>query len=141
MAGNGPPPAEHRRRRNADTYADVAVKVKAGDATVRGPRLTGRYLAATREWYETWRRAPQAAAFVDTDWRRLLMLAPLVDAYFRRPHHLTLGEIRQNESLLGATHVDRLKARIKVELPAEDKDTAPSAGVTAINDYRSRIAG
>jgi hypothetical protein len=31
---------------------------------------------------------------------------------------MKLAEIRQNESLLGATHVDRLKARIKVEAEA-----------------------
>jgi len=43
----------------------------------------------------------------------------------------------QNEGLLGATHVDRLKARIKVESqPQEVPD-----GVPSIDEYRERLAG
>src|SRR5689334_12625653 len=117
MAGNGPPPAAHRRRTNPDTYADVKAVVVVDD-TLRGPALTGSWSQQTREWYDTWRWSPQAAVFVATDWSRLRMLVPLVEKYFRNPHHMTLAEIRQNESLLGATHVDRLKARIKVEREA-----------------------
>jgi hypothetical protein len=41
---------------------------------------------------------------------------------------MKLAEIRQNESLLGATHTDRLKARIKVEQPAEADDSGRRDG-------------
>lgn len=137
MAGNGPPPAERRRRNNADTYADVQATIRS-TSEVRGPELTGRWLAATKRWYETWRRAPQAEVFLATDWQRLQMMLPLVDDYFARPHHLKLAEIRLNESLLGATHVDRLRGRIKVETKPE---TVAAPGVTALDDYRSRLTG
>jgi hypothetical protein len=137
MAGNGPPPAENRRRRNADTYSEGQVVIAAPTVVeVRGPACaSGTWLPATKEWYETWRRAPQAVVFVDTDWQRLRMLLPLVDRYYRRPSPIA----RLNESLLGATHVDRLKARIKVELAA----TTPAvpAGVTALDEYRDRLTG
>jgi hypothetical protein len=137
MAGNGPPPKERRRRQNADTYADVQVTVSPDD-TLRGPELRGRWRTGTTQWYETWRRSPQAAAFVDTDWMRLRMLAALVDDYFGQPHHLKLAEIRLNESLLGATHVDRLKARMKIEPPAPAE---VPVGVTALDEYRNRLSG
>ncbi|WP_182884446.1 hypothetical protein [Microbispora sp. H10885] len=36
----------------------------------------------------------------------------MVEAYFRRPGHNALAEIRQNESLLGATVTDRMRLRM-----------------------------
>jgi hypothetical protein len=135
MAGNGPAPNPNRRRRNADVYSGSQTVV-TDDGELRGPALTGTWSEHVRSWYDTWRRSPQAAVFTATDWMRLRMLAPLVDDYLERPHHMKLAEIRQNESLLGATHTDRLKARIKVEQPAEAE--AP-AGVTALDDYRRAL--
>jgi hypothetical protein len=135
MAGNGPAPKENRRRRNADVYGS-AQTVVSDDGKLRGPALTGVWSEQVRSWYDNWRRSPQAAAFVATDWMRLRMLAPLVESYLLSPHHMKLAEIRQNESLLGATLTDRLKARIKVEQPAEAEIPA---GVTALDDYRRAL--
>ena len=137
MAGNGPAPAEKRRRTNRDTYADVQAQI-VDEPVLRGPALVGAFSPETREWYDCWRYSPQAAVFLMTDWQRLKLLARLVDRYFERPNQLALAEIRQNESLLGATHVDRLKARMKVEQPPAAE---PPAGVTAIDDYRNRLSG
>lgn len=136
MAGNGPAPKESRRRRNADTYSGSGTVV-ADDGQLRGPALEGGWSERARSWYDTWRRSPQAAVFVATDWMRLRMLVPLVESYLEAPHHMKLAEIRQNESLLGATHTDRLKARIKVERPSAAAE-AP-AGVTALDDYRRAL--
>lgn len=114
MAGYGPPPAENRRRTNADRYEGQEVTVEA-TGTAQAPPLPGRHPKAVQDWYATWASSPQAQAFTVTDWQRLHMLAPLVAAYFKRPDKALMSEIRLNESLLGATHVDRLRARIKVE--------------------------
>lgn len=102
------------------------------------------YSDATRDWYQTWCDSPQASLFTSTDWQRLQMLAILVERYYlaalhpaTKLHGLTtaFAEIRQNEALLGATHVDRLKGRIKIA--TEEQITAVPAGVTALNDYRN----
>lgn len=137
MPGVGAPPNPNRRRRNADTYADVQRTVNP-DNRVRGPGLMGDYSPQTKQWHETWRRAPQAQAFQVTDWQRLAMLAPLVDAYWARPSASLLGEIRLSESLLGATFADRLRARIKVEdgKPAEPRS---AAGVASLEERRRRV--
>jgi hypothetical protein len=143
MAGSGPPPSENRRRRNADTYGDVKTRLVVDDE-LRGPELKGgpgpgrRWKTGTREWWDTWRRSPQAAAFLETDWQRLRLLANLVDQYLGKPHHMALAEIRLNESLVGATVVDRLKARMKVEQAQPEGDKTQ---VTALDDYRNRISG
>ncbi|WP_329520521.1 phage terminase small subunit [Spirillospora sp. NBC_01491] len=137
MAVPGPPPAEAKRRRNADTYEGHEVTVTE-DAPVDAPELpyAGKYSQATCDWYATWCRSPQAATFTTTDWQRLHMIAPLVNAYWVEPSTKVMAEIRLNESLLGATHVDRLRARIKVEKPTAS-DAAPS-GVADMRAARRR---
>lgn len=141
LAGVGPPPKENKRRRNADTYADVQAKL-TDDGEVRGPELPDAeaYLPQVRSWYETWRRSPQAETFVNTDWQRLQFLAPLVQRYWLAPHHLVMAEIRQSESLLGATFTDRLRARMKIDREPEKNAKTP-AGVAAMADYRKKLTG
>jgi len=126
MAGTGRPPAENKRRRNADLYEGLEVTVTA--ASSNAPKLPGAsgYSRQTQAWYATWATAPQSQAFVVTDWQRLHMLAPLVDRYFLAPDKGLMAEIRLNEALLGATHVDRLRARIKVA--GESAPTEPTEG-------------
>lgn len=137
MGGMGPPPAEKKRHRNKDTFAEGAVTVPA-DAEVDAPELPGweEYSTATLRWYNTWCSAPQAATFTATDWQRLHMLAPLVEEYFAGPSTKLMAEIRISESLLGATHVDRMRGRIKVEAP-KPKD-GPPAGVADMRDARRK---
>lgn len=143
QGGRGPAPAENKRRRNRDQYEGEKVTVPA-DADVDAPKLPNakKYLPATREWYATWCRSPQAATFTATDWQRLHMLAPIVDAYWQEPSTKLFAEIRQNESLLGATHADRLRARITVD---QSQKKTPEASGTAskdvprLDDRRRRI--
>ncbi|MPZ84009.1 MAG: hypothetical protein GEV28_27895 [Actinophytocola sp.] len=74
------------------------------------------------------------------------MLAPLVDQYFNEPRKDLLAEIRLNEGLLGATHVDRLRARITITPPASQSIEADSAAgdtpeVARLDERRRRLGG
>ena len=145
MAGYGPAQNPKRRRRNADTFAAGQVTVSA-DGKADAPKLpaASTYSRFTRAWYRTWCESPQAQAFVSTDWQRLHMLAPLVDLYFAEPRQALLSEIRLNESLLGATHVDRLRARITItpaQDTAESADPAEAAEVARLDERRRRLLG
>lgn len=137
MGGMGPPPAEKKRHRNKDTFTEGTVTVSA-DAPVEAPELPDfeDYSTAVLRWYNTWASSPQAALFTPTDWQRLHMLAPLVQEYFAKPSTKLMSEIRLNESLLGATHLDRLRGRIKIETskPAQGQP----AGVADMTEARRK---
>jgi hypothetical protein len=139
MSGYGPPPAENKRHRNKDTFEGHEVTVTEGQQ-IDAPELpfSGRYSQATCDWYGTWCRSPQAGTFTPTDWQRLHMIAPLVNEYWVEPSPKLMAEIRLNESLLGATHVDRLRGRIKVEKPRPDSGSGSAAGVADMNQARRK---
>ncbi|WP_199552797.1 hypothetical protein [Streptomyces sp. N35] len=138
MAGFGPPPSQNKRRRNKDTYEAESMSVPA-EGAFDAPDLpqAEAYSSQTLAWYATWQQAPQAAVFTVTDWQRLHMLALLVEAYWAEPSTKLLSEIRLNESLLGATHVDRMRGRIKLEQP---KATVHPAGVADLTARRRKVS-
>ncbi|GAB1641752.1 hypothetical protein [Krasilnikovia sp. MM14-A1259] len=138
---HSPKADDQRRRRNAPTHAEM---VLLRDGQLRGPELTELtsrpFGDDTLAWFDDWRRSPQAAVFELTDWRRLALLAPIVESYLRRPSAAALSEIRMNEERLGATVVDRMRARMRIE----DSDETP-APVLRLADarkgLRDRLAG
>ncbi|MDG4792690.1 hypothetical protein [Micromonospora sp. WMMD1082] len=139
---HAPKPEGQRRRRNAPTHGETVLP--ADDGTLRGPELAeltaGReFRAETVAWFDDWRRSPQAAIFERTDWRRLATLAPIVDAYWRRPSAAALSEIRMNEERLGATVVDRMRARMRIESDAEAAEGDLPAGVTSLTERRAGL--
>lgn len=117
-----------RRRTNAPTHGE---QVFTADDEVRGPELAGQYGPEALASHSTWRRSPQAQLFEETDWSRLALLAPIVGGYFRRPSAAALSEIRMNEERLGATVVDRVRARIRIISP--ETGEAPSSGAVGSN--------
>lgn len=136
----GPPPSEHKRRRNADPYAGLHSTV-VDDGELTGPGLEGSsWSAAARSYWEIWRRSPMAKAFLETDWARLRMVLLLVEDYLKHPTAQKLTAIQSNEAALGATVADRLRIRMRVVKVAEEAEEPP-AGVTALDEYRKSLAG
>ncbi|MGW3072726.1 phage terminase small subunit [Kitasatospora sp. NPDC001132] len=151
MAGFGPPPKENRRRRNADTFAAEPEAAPIDAATAPPLPTPKRWLKVTRDWWETWAASGQSAHFTATDWQRLLALLPLVDSYHRltssanaedtrkmRAALEIMKEIRQNESGLGALHVDRLRGRM-TSTAQTTKNDGPSAELYDLSAYSSLV--
>lgn len=140
MAGRGPAPkpSEQRRRRNAETVSGTHL---IDDGFELGPSIeqaTGKqiWIPQVLAWWKTWQTSPQAKSFIATDWQRLAFLAPLVELYWQEPDKNLLSEIRLNEERLGATVVDRQRARMTIEESKEQAQVISIAGSAA----RERIA-
>jgi hypothetical protein len=130
---------ENGRNRNGTPHAS---KSYARDTGPHGPTLAEATLREgwppfVERWWDVWRNAPQAIDFEETDWLRLALLAPVYEAHLARPSAAALAEIRMNEERLGATVVDRMRARMTIE-PREDAD-APVAAVTPIGRKRGDV--
>src|SRR4051794_32268397 len=117
MAGRGPAPGanprrkskEQRRRRNKEPELEqlepdltkapkLPKSYRARVMTDDGPVVQQvQYLKETRDWYADWANSAMAKAgkLSRVHWRRLLMLAPTVDRYYRDPGNVkALTEVR-----------------------------------------------
>jgi hypothetical protein len=65
---------------------------------------------------------------------RLGLLASTVEAYVKRNSSAALSEIRMNEERLGATVVDRMRARMKIERRDDEGDVAPVVSIVQTRD-------
>lgn len=124
MAGRGPAPKDpsQRRRRNADPVPKTTLP--AGDSDeLHGPDLpTGiEWPQPTRQWWETWRRSPQAASFTSTDWDFLSDTA-LLHARFWEGDSKAAAELRLRVAKFGATPEDRARLRMQIEDPPEKSE-------------------
>ena len=141
MAGRGAPPKpdDERARRNA-TVPMTAVEP---DAELRGPELpetAADWPARTRQWWDTWRKSPQAQTFTDTDWDFLLDTT-MIHAEFVTGAVSLAGELRLRVAKFGATPEDRMRLRLSVKpAAAGGPGVAPAAPRAAESpDRRERL--
>lgn len=127
-------PDDQRRRRNKPAHDS---KVYEDDGSAYGPtlaELTGRsWRGEVEAWFEDWRHMPQARDFERTDWRRLALIAPLVEKMIDNPGAAAMSEIRMNEERLGATVTDRMRARMVISRDSDDEEGGGLASVTSID--------
>lgn len=145
MAGIGPPPKQGEKLGHSTSPLDLdnmQTIFSGASSAPPSPPKRSTWHPMTERWWATWTDCPQAATFTQTDWNRLLMISHLVDRYNEMMEDpdcninaalKLMCEVRQNETLLGATHLDRLRGRVKIEKPEKSKDE----GQAALADYQN----
>jgi len=124
MAGRGPAPKDPGARVRRNLSEPLAIV--QSDGVIHGPELPdGRdWPDATRDWWKTWRTAPQASTFTDTDWSFLLDTAVLHMAFWDGDRAVA-GELRLRAAKFGATPEDRARLKIAVGDPKSEDNRAP----------------
>jgi len=147
MAGRGPLQKEtHQRERDTRRRQSDAVMLTR-DGVLRGPDFPYDVVPephpATLSWWDTWRRAPQAQIFEDTDWQTLKRAARLQDGVMTavKVSAQAVSELRLIEERLGATVVDRQRAKMKIETDGEDAEIVELRSVTSREDVMARMRG
>jgi len=135
MAGRGPAPKAERSRPNDTARRQSEFTKVADDGQVRGPELPDfAWHDRTVAWYETWRRSPMAATFIDADWDFLIDTAMLHTEMWNGSPGLA-AEIRLRVGKLAGTPEDRMRLRLEVE-----KEATEAKQPRAMNsDRRARL--
>jgi hypothetical protein len=139
MAIAGRPPAENKRRRNADTFGAERVTLTEEQLEEFRTIPEGKWHPETQLWWKGWTTCAQSQLFTVTDWLRLRELIVTRDSYQLRPTAQKMAELRQTEGLWGATYVDRMKARLKIETPGSQTQEEPPK-LAVIADLKKRLA-
>lgn len=119
MAGRGRAPQMQQGRERDERRRAAEMTTLIADDTVRGPALPdGDWHPRTVEWWESWRRSPMAATFIESDWVFLLDTAMLHSEMWNgETKHA--AEIRLRVGKLAGTPEDRLRLRMQVDTEAE----------------------
>jgi ribosomal protein L31E len=150
MAGRGFPSAGRRQRPDHQATLNASFTDLADDGEVRGFPLPDNALPGgeewhpmTLQWWDTWRRSPQAQRMLDTDWQELLATAVLHHAIWSKGRWEHASEVRLRVAKFGATPEDRMRLKLNVTLPEPDEApmTDASGAVTDISSRRSRLSG
>lgn len=117
MAGNGPPPAETRRRANTPARGDwedlLPLKRPVLPALPKRTKAEGLWSARTRRVFEGWRRDPVTATFGKNEIASAIELAYLQEEVVRGKHTLA-SEVRQRADGLGLTPKGKRDLRYRV---------------------------
>src|SRR6478752_3381519 len=116
---SGPAPKEDPIRRNKPLFEKVEV---SAHAELRGPELPVdfEWHPRTIQWYETWRRSPQASVMVDTDWEAMIETAIMHTKFWRAAYDGRTSanamtnlsaQLKSRMAQFGATYEDRLRLR------------------------------
>lgn len=112
ISGKGPLPKSNATRRN---HIDTShLQEYSGQIDKRLTKLPNRssYSAETQLYFDVWADSEQSQWFMPTDWLALRTMARLHEKFIKTGSHFVAAELRQRESLLGATIGDRMRLRV-----------------------------
>lgn len=142
MAGQGPAPAEKRRRRNIPArgeWVDLPPLTKPILPTLpRRAKRAGGWSARTRSAWKAWRTDPVTTQYGPAEIQAAIDLAYLYEEMVRGKLSL-LPEIRQMQDRLGLNPKGKRDLRWRVPASPEVEATAKAAKPLARSGRRARL--
>lgn len=143
VAGRGPQPKNpsRRARTNRDPVDQTVLRSEHAEPPDLPPfklRVDGELVEVpwperTLDWWEMWKRSPQAEHFSSTDWDFLLDTA-LIHARLWSGEASAAPELRLRVAKFGATPEDRARLRMQFA-QADEADGKRPAGASAKKRY------
>lgn len=140
---SGPPPkrSEERRRRNKEDHGLID-RAQAFESTApEPPDPNPDWHPIARDMYLSLQNSGQAQFYEASDWMVaqyvMEMLSASLEYELRPSAHMFVGVMQALGDLM-ATEGSRRRLRLEL---TRDKDEKPSAGVTALAEYRKKLGG
>jgi hypothetical protein len=138
----GPVPkrSTERRRRNAATKVET-VKVE-GLGPVAMPAADPSWHSIARDWYESLAKSGQSIFYEPSDWQYARYVAEVMSRNLKQGKKFSamlFTAVQSGMSDLLTTEADRRRVRLEIDRGGGEGEKQP-AGVTAIADYRKRLA-
>ena len=137
-ATRGPVPKRSTERRRRNKVPGETTVHREGE--VKPPSLPKDTHAIARRWYQSLVESGQSEFYEPSDWAAALYVAEAMTRNLKAPRFSAqmFGAIWSAMDDLLTTESARRPARVEVQRGASDEEEKP--GVTAIKDYRKRLA-
>lgn len=110
-----PKPPEMRQRRNK-TSTRATLYVLEGAKKNTAPELPeGDWHELTQLWWKNVWSSPMAGEYLESDRHGLILLAHLIEQYWRDPKTTIAAEIRMQEQRFGLSPIDRRRLQWEVK--------------------------
>mgnify|MGYP000853176226 FL=1 len=144
MAGRGPAPKASRVRKSDEPVFDVL----AESGEVHGPDLPDDALPEGEQWHpqtvrlwDALRRFPLLANEPELGWQFLIDTALMHHTMWTKGRWEFASEVRLRVAKYGATPEDRMRLKIKIEIPPSPPVAGTDgASVTSISSRRNRLS-
>lgn len=136
-----PKRTEERRRRNKEDHGLIARAQAFEDEAPAPPDPDPEWHEVATEWYLSLQRSGQSQFYEASDWAVAHYVARMMSAsleYELRPSAHMFAAVMQATGDLMST--EGARRRLRLEL-TRDRDEKPSAGVTALAEYRKALGG
>jgi hypothetical protein len=137
MSGPIPKREAERTRRNKEPEGSVSL-AKGNAYPVTIPPADETWAPRAKSWYESLATSGMKEFMQNSDYEYARILCDALTDYYKRPSAMMLASILSGMTSLGTTEGDRRRMRIELEKP---KPVLESASITAIGDYKSKLAG
>jgi hypothetical protein len=114
MPGPVPKPPELRQRRNK-TSTRATLVVLETKRKERPELPAGDWSVLTKRWWTNVWASPMAEEYLEADHHGLILLAHLIEQYWRDPKVTLAAEIRAQEARFGLSPIDRRRLQGEVK--------------------------
>lgn len=128
--------AERTRRNKPENEGGVSL-AKGNAYPVTIPPADETWYPRAKDWYESLATSGMAEFMQNSDFEYARILCDALTHYYKHPTAMMLASILAGMTSLGTTEGDRRRMRIELEKP---KPVLESASITAIGDYKSKLA-
>lgn len=107
---------------------EIQEEIPEWDGVLRGPELPDNrdWTQYTLDWWDVWRKSPQAKLCTDTDWESMFVAAIIHHRIQQGVSDTALsnlsGELRKREGMFGASYEDRRRLGLGIKNPPTRKD-------------------
>lgn len=119
-----PKPPELRQRRNKSATRATLIVLEGAKKKATPELPEGDWHELTRLWWKNVFESPMAGEYLEADLHGLILLAHLIEQYWRDPKPTTAAEIRMQEQRFGLSPIDRRRLQWeiqRVEVPGKGK--------------------
>lgn len=120
----GPAPKDPARRRRTNRVAGARTLHVVPDLKVPPLPANRDWRPETRVWWAGIWKSPMAPEFDTADINELLLLAVLVDSFWREPSKELAAEIRLQRQCFGLTPIDRRRLQWEIDRGEEAEERA-----------------
>ena len=146
MGSRGPVPKREDQRRRVNKPEVPVVHAPSGapaGTAYRRPAAQADWHPLARRWWNALAKSGQSRWYEPSDWEHAYVWADLLSRQLKsgKPSAMMLAAWDSASSRLLVTEGDRRRVRIELERAGQADEDADKAGVTAMDEWRNRLAG